>query len=579
MALPLDPGVGTVSYNGITFGPYTDTIGYDVAPIPSSDGRTAIANRYRIRLKTVIVNPSQSGSDDNMNTIMEALSAYGGRFIYTGKGGRPIDTGPSVGSDLMWGPRPQMVSWNPTGGNRTADLVWEVELALTDCSNVSPFGRVMEFSWEVVYEQQEHRLTRRDIRGMLRIPARKVSVNNKLVFDFADRYYDDVVPPLQLGFVRQNEHREMTPDKSTLKFSFTDQQVENPRPPGTVSDPEIEIATSNTLPYLFTNWNTNINATYHMAQHMPQSWSLVYFLDLVKDRMVATIKELGAAAKNILPISFSIRERPQTRSTSYQFAYSLLCKLPLVITPGTWRPLPWHNHQLWAQSMAFANKPRGYTNEIFRPGYDSIVDLCTNPGSPQVPLAQLPIENQASQFLQALNVTCPSPGNSWIQYEIALVVMVEDGIVQHQPLPTKPTPPKPYTPGGPGFVPPSDAVGYTPPPASATGATNDAATKLQRRHQPRFEFFLIGRAARACYPVAPPSLVSVAGIPVIEANRVGSEYFVTQIVGQMGIPVFVAQWSRRFLLNGRYPMQTVEPPLAPTTPRTDTGKLKLGRNR
>src|SRR5262249_6507444 len=128
----LVPTSGTVSYNGVTFGAKTETVAVDIRPVPVGAGRTVAYNVYSITLKGLVNAGTDPNTDLDMDQIRKLLTAYGGELRYSsrGLGTFSINTAGGAGvQDVVWGPKPQLLRWKPTGSNQSSEITWTVEVA------------------------------------------------------------------------------------------------------------------------------------------------------------------------------------------------------------------------------------------------------------------------------------------------------------------------------------------------------------------------------------------------------------------------------------------------------------------
>lgn len=580
MSLPV---TGELSYNGYTFPTETKVIGVSVQPVESQDGRANAANRYMLRIKSMVLAATGTDNDSSLDNIRERLTAYGGKLVYSNKGfgSFNINTNGRTG-DVMWGPKPRELFWRPIGDSIAAEIIWQVEVVISDCTD-SPYGRPMEFAWEVDVQQGKNRLTNRIISGYIKIPMRKSNVDSKIVYDSADDYYNDCVPVIPFGFRRENEKRHLSLDKARLDFSFTDVQLEAPLPFGCIEF-DCEHSTSNMTPMLFTKWQGNISARYKMALYVNPRLSYTHFMDLIFDKL-ASIKLAQAVQPGqlVVPMTFSMTERPQTREYSYSFNYWHTAPIISIMLASMWRPVPSGrpgqrnlpaNHQIWAMSVAHAMQPRGYTQDAFTGDDDLIVDLCDNNA---IPLPRPPKKEGGSTMRgipPPFEVECPSPPNSWLDYQCRVEILVDEEIVDHRPMPRfKLADPDPLGPGvtlGEKWSATTDRQGWLGRLfAWAAGQKIDSAL-FQRRNTPRVTVRLVGYAIRACYDISPPKLESIGGSPVVPANRPGIEMFTTERIGNCGVPIIAAKWVQRWVVAGRIHTIKTLPPPSPVVPNKDS---------
>ncbi len=548
--------VGVVSLNGFIFGPETETLMVRMKPIPDAAGRAITRIEYTFQIKTVIaltaaqVVGGATSTDATFDTIRQQLLTYGGEFKYTSKGmGDQLINVAGGKKDVAWGPKCQEVSFKPKAGNYAADMVLHVSYQTLDCSYAQFQFGLMEFNYKVTYDQGRDRLTRRTYAGHILIPQTRRSVNDRTLSDSADLYYEDVVPPIPFGFRREVEDRTPSEDKCRLDFTITDVQLKAALPFGVI-DMDVDHDQSNTSPVQMVVKQGRISASYEIALHVPLSIAQLHFDNLWADKLLDL--QLAGNGATIIPQIYTSREQTQHRRANFSLTYLLVNPLVLkdgVLGPqGFWRKVPGANHQIWAASMALANKPRGYTQDVVGPGDDVIIDLCdANPARVMAGRGPAPIgDGEAGN--RVMTATCPPPELSWLWYEPMLEETDDSGRVIHKPLPSgKMPPPKPDRPSLTDYF--DNPNGFNPvDQGSLADQFNKPSVTVQQRTTPTVYVTLVGWAVRLCYDIPEPVISSIGGVPVVMVNREEVEYFKTIQVPNTAIPIVVAKWRRRYVL-------------------------------
>jgi hypothetical protein len=573
---------GTFSYNGHTFDHRTQTLGIDIRPISDAAGRTVARNAYSLKVKSWVYPSDNSAStqSDDLEAIRRRLTSYGGELRYQDKGFGDLTINVAGGQrDVVWGPKPSLLSWKPIGGNLAAEIIWQVEFHTMDCTNAVYRFWPMEFNYRVALTYDRSRLEHRRISGYLTIPQTRATQSSRRLTDSADNYYALLVPPVPVGFRREDESREIDESKCRLDFSFSDVQLLMPLPPG-VEDCTIEHSQQNTKPHVMTQISGSLSASYKMHLDWPLEQSYVYFKDLVNDRLKAIQNAVvrqpqkgdpGKLGKLVIPHTLAVRESPMTRTMNYSLSYMTLAPVNDFLLAGFYRQLPGHDHNKWALSMARANRPGAYTQTQIREQDDAIVDLCLPSIQNLYPLSRGIPGTIGSGSRFSLSIPCPDPARSWLWYQIWILVETDDNTVGHKPLPQKPAPAK-RKPGRPSLADVFEEkrpweIGQSDPHAKA----GETTTLAQRRASETHYVTIVGVAIRICYDIPVPSLDSVGGSPVELANREGIEHYLTGVVGSAGgHPVIAAKWRRRYLLTKR-PREGAETPDNPLIGGAGTG--------
>lgn len=555
--------LGTVSYNGFTFGPETETTAVSIKPVPDSAGRTVVGVYYSFTIKTIVFRSAAAialdvadgitpSDDDTFEVIRRQLTAYGGEFRYQKKGLGDVQINVAGGRpDLAWGPKPEEISWKTKGGGVAAELVLRISFQTIDCSNaIMRFG-VKEFCYTIEFEHGRDRTTRRTYSGHLIIPQTRANgVNDKTLTDSADLYYEKIVPFLPDGWRRENERRKVSEDKCRLDFTFTDIQLLAPLVEGCI-DHDWDHEQTNVKPVQMYVKSGRISAWYDVALDWPLSIAQFHFDSLWMEKL----NELRNDGNTVVPQHYTARETGRARRMTFNVSYLLIRPVPLldILGPqGFYQPAPTADNAKWAASMAVGNRPRGYTSDVVHPADDVIIDLC-RPGNAKL----VPIPGGVPGFIGGIlegadEENCPEPENSWIDWQCWLEFSTDDGIVEHKPLPTQPPKePGPHSLGeqiaeqlwgnGNDFT-PEDQNG-----SSGGSITEQTPSLLQRRTSPITHVWLVGYAMRLCYGIPEPILTQYLGVDTIPMNRSEKEYFQTRRWARC---ITIARWRRRYALSG-----------------------------
>lgn len=578
------PATGVVSYNGVEFGPMTQTLGIDATPVYDQAGRTVVYIVYKITIKTYL--QASGGLDDTLDELRKRLLAPAAELHYDDKGFGAVSLSVNAGDikDVMWGPRPTMLSWKPLGDDKAAEIVWAVEVAIPECDNAKYAFRPMEFNFRVQFAVDEAGYTRRTYSGHLRIPQTRRTARSRRLSDSADKYRDQVVPKLPEGFRRTTRTWDVDESKCKLTFQIVDEQMgQSIPPPGVVRVEASEaIQSLDKIPSVGVRWACVLNADYELARDGRAKIAdiLAHFGKLFEDRT----KKAKDAKDQAIPSRLDIRE-PEIYGRNHvqvSVAWTLITSFEKKLNPkdaaakaifssGLWRPVPDSNWQKWSQSLAAtALHPRGFAGLEFGPDQDAIVDLCMPdravllPGRAPAGGAVPPPPPGAS----VLNVEPPRPETSWLEYVLQIGFTEGDGVSTLEPLPRHPLFPVTEGSGSSGgdFVNPfGNANVISSNPASPAqlllnsvagprgGAITSYTTKppktiVQRRTKGTLHAILRGMAVRAGYPIVCPRLVSVGGVKAIPAQGRGTGFRTHVVANWLGVPIVGAAWRLRYIL-------------------------------
>src|SRR5262245_2851537 len=183
------------SYNGVTFGVRTETLGIECRPARDQAGRAISHIVHSISLKTTIAADPDSPltPDEQLEGIRTRLQQDGGalKFVDKGFGNFTVNTAApgaeGEARDVAWGPKPQLLRWKPLGNNQAAEVTWTVEVAVPEC--FAPLGgtvRPMEACYRVQWSVDGGGYQRRTVTGYLLIPMTRHNPGDPSLPDSAD---------------------------------------------------------------------------------------------------------------------------------------------------------------------------------------------------------------------------------------------------------------------------------------------------------------------------------------------------------------------------------------------------------
>jgi hypothetical protein len=572
------PRLGVLSYNGYEFPSETKTVSVDCRPIKDLAGRTIVQRNYSFQFEAWIVAGDDQGT--TLADIRNRLNKQGGEFVYSDHGYGDIRVNTASGErDVAYGPIPTILRWSPTGGNRAAKILWQIDFALKPCEDASDQNEIMELVYKVTYNHDYAGYTTKTLSGYLRIPATRRSVDDKTVPDSADDYFERVFPPYPDDCKRTVNQRVLDESRTRLDFTFTDEELPVTLPEGMANATGSHVLTANTQ--AFSRWSGSISVSLEVGAGLSRSRSWREFARILKDRLEAERTQLQAQAKltpsNVIatiPLAMTISE-PQMfgrEAGSFSFQYQHVGGEFLFPLGGLWRPVP-GSPEKWAQSLATsARKPRGNADHRFRASDDAIVDLClgssstpsNKAGTASNPISTtqqnalrsqyFPADTEWEILLEAMGTPDQlTAEQSWLQYEISLVVEPIDYNIEHRPTPIS----------GPSIFPGGPL---------AINSIPDNASIIQSLNSPSFIVRLVGRAIRVGELIEPPVLERVGDAIAIPQNHPDHGcYFANALVGYTSHPIYAAKWNLRFIVakgNFSPPMQPYGKMPPPPTPPT-----------
>lgn len=566
MALPT---IGLAWYNGHTFGPSAYTTDFTIRPVEDAAGRTFAYSVVSITITEVLAGQP---SDAAVQRALSALTQPAAGLIYNGRGTSGVNINLGGLQDVLWGPKPRILSLKPLGGGNAVRIRWTVEFATLTCGDAqTQAGTPIEFVYRLSFVKDQSGYSKRTYSGHVRIAQTRRAVVDRRVLVSADEWRERIVPPLLQGFRRTSERFNLDESKCRLDFEIIDDEFgPNVPPPGVIKATATHRYT--TPKVLMGQWTGTFDAEYEIARGAPVSAAHVAWAATIQDR-IATIRR-AQPTPTIIPTGAEVTERELYDKTIVRLSVSYVAvaiTLPQIINQGgLWRPVPapFNNWKLWAASIPLAQHPRGYAQLQFSPGDDAIVDACRRPDiivdlggnrGLDVDLRnRQPIEtNLRSTFPP------PTPQNSYMRYVSSIRIENDQGNVLVKTLPGRPLGESRLTSGvwdaelRSGKMP--TGTGKTQfPPASDVRFSNGgrldtvtAGAQIQQRVSPQLYVYLQGEALRAGYPIPVPAITNINGVAPVNMSRPDmGEYFTQGIVGTGGtVPIYGAMWCLRYAID------------------------------
>ena len=564
MAVTGLPAPFTASYNGHSFSAAMETLSIDGRPIYDQAGRTIIYVVYHITIKDYV---SGNGADPGpqLELIRMRLQTPGQQFRYQNKGFGNLTINVGNVKDVVWGPKPRLLSWKPFG-SLGSEITWEVEVAIPECTTAVYQFAYMEFNYKLSYRIDSAGYTQRTYSGHLSVPQTRQGGARTLRYT-ADQARENIVPVLPYKFRRSSQSFDLSEDKCKITFRIVDDELPSPLPPGVVHASGSHHITNQVHHALDSLWIGTIAAEYEMIPTEARAQPWRYFIQLATDR-INRATQFGRVNKKPFPviiISFSATEQElygRDRS-SYTMVYTFGSSLKEVLrTSGLFQPIPGTDYFAWRTSMDLAHHPRGTARLAFNPGDDKILDLCDQ--SYRKPVQNPPPDVTSPGTEQVIEQKCPEPEKSWLGYEQRIYEREEDATVPLKPLPQEAVPYKPNPADilglGVGIPDPGagDQVlrgrgGYV----SPYQGSQQQNTIVQTRTEPYIIVTLEGWAMRVCYPIAKPSLAitgqGAEGITLTPHNDEANGFKTWEATRWNGLPVIAAKWRLSWIMNRSLP--------------------------
>lgn len=586
MVAPINSG--TFAYNGVA---WTSLYRCKVQckPVKDSAGRALVAREYLLDVEGRLGATPGSTTDATLTTMRRLLEAPAGALTFSAKGFGTLNVNVAGGQlwDMSYGPWPEVLNWDPVGNDQACLVRWRCVTQVPCEENPSPTG-IIEYCFDMARDVDKDGYTTRTISGHLTIEATRRTPGSRALPDNADAYLDKVIPDCPLGFER-TQKTQLSEDKRTIRFTFTDTQIPAPLPPGvTTADVRHKVrweVSKNGAPPM----SSTISGTIVLPVGTPKSQIWDKILMIMRSRW-----PVGGSAGNTpfatnlvgkttrqtwLLSSIEIDDDVFGRGTSFSASATVLgdaaTPQSILSSGGLWQAIPGTTFVAMRNSL-FAAKgsgkpwaPRGMAGLTFQNSDDAIVDLCGRQDPPILkdkPSYKSLLKGKRPPSRQPGEV---DPDTSWLQYRLEVRQIETDRVVRHKPLGGNPprvqepltgfvtrTKGRPALSGfitqtgrpGPVGTTTSGAGGGNGPEsttAQTAGVTSTTPDLVQRVGSPSYRLRLQGSAVRVGYPIPTPRLSSLSGIPVTQIDQDVSQTKIGSIGGQ---PIYRARWRVDYLV-------------------------------
>jgi hypothetical protein len=315
------PDIGRLSYNGCLFSPFFETTISGVA-VKDNALRTVKYLEITLTVDGYVTAPENSlpppegtGVSPTTATMYTLLTAQGGQLNYQGRGFDLIVNPPGAGAqgagvemqaagnsmrtttkDLVWGPVPELLEFQPLGGAMSAKVRWQVKVRIANTPAGFLLGKLLQFNYETVVSYGEDGFSSLSVRGTMEIPLARINQASRTLTATVDdmRFQLDnrIFAGIDLSrfrVVRRNYN--VSRDKRTLEFDVAvEEKPYMDLPPycttarGTYSVKPAKAGLGLCL------WLCTLRATYAVRKDMPRRLAWEAFLALLRLRMLQSQK-------------------------------------------------------------------------------------------------------------------------------------------------------------------------------------------------------------------------------------------------------------------------------------------------
>jgi len=386
---------------------------------------------------------------DAMDAVRKILTTRGLPLIFRDKGFGLFEINTLENLDVLNGPNPEVLLWEPIGDNFAVRVVWSVEVTIAECDNqnVNRAGRITESNYSMSWELDIAGLTTRTIQGHLEIV---LSISGRTVFNNADLKRELINFPIPLGFGRVSQTYQLNARRDRLDFSIIDREYaaddKNPLHKGIV-EMNVQQTTSSVGSVMSTQWMTTISGRILVAKGQPKFLAWIAFLHVVNSRIQRAKQESGVHIKPdspgisgkeedtktpnkkkdiVLPRRLSITEDIYGRGMNFSFSWIMYSTLNTFLNAaGFWQPIPGATAATQITSLTAPNEAwtqRGH-KQLRKFAGETLVGLC-GPQSEIFTDDRSRRETDVPDY-SIFEVTCPQAENSYLDFS-PHAMLVED---------------------------------------------------------------------------------------------------------------------------------------------------------
>lgn len=567
-------GLSAVAYNGYTFSP-TARVRIKATNIYDNANRMVKYVRYIITVADDVMptddpeNKSYSeankgpalgstrGTDFNLETIRYYLSKPGGNLSVSNRGFGNMEVTPLANTgtnpDLVFGPKPEILEWQPIAGRGGCHIVWSCEVHIAECGRdnlgnpLNTPGPINQFTYEVSWDLDEVGMTTRTVSGELEVTSFRTGTT---ITVSADQYRNYInLPPLPRFHRRQRYN--LSPDQRRLSFTIVDTEIpsDNPYFNGVVRMNVRHHVSADLEGSGFSQWVNNLSGTIELQPGAPRNLAWLAFLWAIKGRLDAATqgkaptkdqdspKNDGNGNSQIVYISnLEFDEELFGRTFQFTVTYLLSCSISTIFQgTGFFQPITGSDWNTWLNNSTLFDQ-RGFAQLNHTPNDVILFDTCNqnNFGSTSSPQTG----NTAWTLPDALRGGCPPPEQSYLYYQNDFSVISGNQTIFYKRLSTDDSNNENLPEGL-----PADTSGLV----VATGSQGNYQARYQDRGTRDYRVVMEGSAVRAGYHVVPPRIKSIAGLTPRPGRK--PDEFTERTFRNMDCTIYMGKWRIEYRLE------------------------------
>lgn len=524
--MPGLPATGTLEYNGVAFtGAHHVTT--ELEPIYDDSGRLIVAHRITINVDAILA--EDRSLDRTLEELRFRLEQPRRPLVFINKGfGDDLIVNRGRVQDIRNGPKPNILSWEPVGDDRAAEIKWSVTTEIPPC-RVGRFRGVSFINWSASWSMSSEGTTRR-LGGFIEIASPRL-----IGGDTADAYRDFFSPPLLAGFDRTQEWTTSL-DKSRVNFDITDVEIPSPNP---YAEDMTSMSGGHRAIWIRGKTTHGIDLIIAPRARLSGSEAWNVFLTIAAQRLSWAVRKGKAPIVMALEVDEDFFGRPQRFRLAYRFVTTIT---NFVSESGLWRPLgtSWDR---WTDSLrdnALSNRGDAGLRDIASDDAGGARTLCLTPATINPNNNQNPRGRLSTGRAKVLKNETPPPDKSWLDYKSAVVPMRDRPVIRQSKLQG----PDDTTPGSYD----SDVQGSVPStgPQYGDSSSGSTADTIQVSGVSRYAVRLIGTATRVGHKIPRPRLQNYGSQEPIETASV----FLEREDGNwFGVTIYKARWAIDYIVS------------------------------
>ncbi len=303
-ALLLDTGI--LEYNSVLFSVlYRSEITGEIKQ--DQAGRTVMVCEYTLSAEGICSEAAGTSLETNFVSLRKLLEQDGAQLIYTGRGFGNLTVNPVVGGaggfvdvpggstvrDVAWGPKPELLYFQPLGNGLSAMVKWRCKFAISE--ETKGGDGILQFSYSYGISFDEDFYSQLSFKGVIEVPLTRTAVGDReippAVADSFRRGWLSLPMDLTQYRVKSRNFNESA-DRRKIDWDYSFEELPPmnlppgaPRARGTFDVQPMRTGSNKSIVLLGVMWSCNLKVTYTIRADFPRRQAVWMFLLLLQFRM------------------------------------------------------------------------------------------------------------------------------------------------------------------------------------------------------------------------------------------------------------------------------------------------------